>query len=107
MTPTGSGPKPRLLKENGSRDPPTGPPGGRGGKNKLKSVFKYSWVMSTSRVAAILARVPTHEPHETIGEVASISPGRAINVHNTVVEHKNPLGGRLPCTRSEANKTQW
>ena len=40
----GIGPKLRLLKENDSPDLPSGPPGGRGDKNKIKNVLKYSWV---------------------------------------------------------------
>ncbi len=43
IVPPGSVPKPRLLKENDSPDPPSGPPGGRGDKNKIKNILKYSW----------------------------------------------------------------
>ncbi len=43
----GTGPEssqnPRSPKENDSPDPPPDPPGGRGDKNKIKNVLKYSW----------------------------------------------------------------
>ena len=50
----GSGPKPRLLKENDSPDPPSGPPGEGGDKKQIKSVLKYSWAPGTIRFRIIL-----------------------------------------------------
>ncbi len=38
-------PRIRLLKENDSTNPPSGPPRGKGGGNhKLKNILLYSWV---------------------------------------------------------------
>jgi hypothetical protein len=62
----------RSPQENGSPDPPSGPPGGRGDKNKFKSTQKCSWWLGRIlRESLILSSAPGGFRH---GELRCSSP---------------------------------